>query len=59
MKICLHYPAVVPAPEQIRAVVLSPTSVRITFVDPSFGQTQEVTQDRYYTLRYKTQSDSA
>ncbi|XP_072020636.1 neogenin-like isoform X2 [Amphiura filiformis] len=48
---------VVPPPQQLQVDVISPTSVRISFVDPTISQVQEVTNDRYYTLRYKRQSD--
>ena len=44
------------SPEQVRAKVLSSSSVWLHWTDPSLGRNQQLTDNRYYNVHYQVSS---
>jgi len=58
-KVCgLYFTKVVPSgdwptPTSVRTKMLSPRTAWLGWKDPSLGQAQEITDDRYYNVQYR------
>ena len=46
-------------PENVRAKVLSPSSVWLHWTDPSLGREQQLTDNRYYNVHYQVTQPAA